>query len=101
LSFYDFNLKYQRRANATTPTAPTNEIQPPSLKRSHSAISHLDTANETWMNSPLTSKQKTYDNSTVSKLFFPLFLYLLYSYILFNSLIDSRHVLQICRLLKS
>lgn len=66
MSFYDFNLKYQRKANATAPSTPTNEIRPPTLKRSHSAISHLDTANETWMNSPLISKQKTYDNKTVS-----------------------------------
>jgi hypothetical protein len=35
------------------------EIRPGSLKRSHSAISHLDGVNETWINAPLASKQKT------------------------------------------
>jgi hypothetical protein len=65
--FQDFNLKYQKRVNAVTaPSTPTNEIRPPSLKRSLSAISPLDTANETWMNSPLCSKQMKYDNKIVS-----------------------------------
>ncbi|KAI9471990.1 MAG: WD40-repeat-containing domain protein [Benjaminiella poitrasii] len=36
----------------------------PTLKRSHStASSHLDSLNKDWLNTPITNKQKTYDNT--------------------------------------
>ncbi|KAG2231784.1 hypothetical protein INT48_005439, partial [Thamnidium elegans] len=33
----------------------------PSMKRSYSAITHLDTANETWLNQPLKSRKRNYE----------------------------------------
>lgn len=47
----------------TTANSKSKEFRPPSLKRSHSAISHLDTVNESWMNSPLCSNKKACDNN--------------------------------------
>lgn len=52
----------------TQPIATTNEFKPGALKRSHSAISSLDTCNETWISRPL--KQKTYNKEAVSFLSF-------------------------------
>ncbi|CEP08699.1 hypothetical protein [Parasitella parasitica] len=52
-------------STAIAPTAShSKEIRPPSLKRSYSAISHLDTVNETWMNSPLSANKKACDKTT-------------------------------------
>lgn len=42
--------------------------KPPTLKRSHSAISSLDTANTPWMRTPVKSQKKT--DNTVRNLFF-------------------------------
>lgn len=61
--------------NATRSTvASTSSInkQFPSMKRSYSAITHLDTANETWLSQPLKSRKRNYvkeDTVSVYSLF--------------------------------
>lgn len=52
-------------ASCTKGSSSVTERPRPTLKRSHSAISSLDTANELWLNSPLKSKQKRTETTEV------------------------------------
>ncbi|KAL7330182.1 WD repeat-containing protein slp1 [Mucor circinelloides] len=55
-------------STSTKTTAIIRENRPSPVKRSYSAMSHLDTVNKSWMNSPISSNKKACDNKAYDRL---------------------------------
>ncbi|ORE21008.1 WD40 repeat-like protein [Rhizopus microsporus] len=61
----DFLMRSKTSHSVGSSSSSSQAFQPPSLKRSYSAISSLDTANEHWLNTPIAPKQKRIDTKEV------------------------------------